>query len=155
MDDSGSDVTQISTSIGTTRITLPDPPGDKPSGKRKNSAGHEEIFASYGVVYVNEFARHALMEQKKPQFPVGSIIVREKLLQPTDAAPQLLVVMVKRERGFNRKANDWEFLMLDGSVSRITRREKTGSCRDCHKHEKENDFVFRSYLPEKVRLSQK
>ncbi len=155
------DVTKIetpkfNTSGGTTRITLPDlPQGDKPDGKRTEPVSHEETAASYGVVYVNELARHALLEQKKPQFPVGSIIVREKLLQQDDAKPQLLVVMVKRERGFNRKANDWEFLMIDGSVSQITQRETTGSCRDCHKKQKDSDYVFRSYLPETVRLSQK
>ena len=149
-------VTEISNSRGTTKIRLPNaPPGDKPSGKRSEPPSHEEIAASYGVVYVNELARRALLEQKKPQFPVGSIIVREKLLQPDAAKPELLVAMVKRERGFNRKANDWEFLMIDGSISRITQREKTGSCRDCHKQQKDADFVFRTYLPENVRLSQK
>jgi hypothetical protein len=150
------DTPEFSNSRGTTRITLPDPPkGDKPRGKRSEPASHEEFAASYGVVYVNELARQALLEQKKPQFPVGSIIVREKLLQPDAAKPQLLVAMVKRERGFNRKANDWEFLMIDGSVSQITQREKTGSCRDCHKRQKDTDFVYRTYLPETIRLSQK
>ena len=149
-------LSKIKTSGGSTRITMPDSPqGDKPSGKRAEPVSHEETAASYGVVYVNELARRALLEQKKPQFPAGSIIVREKLLQPEAARPELLVVMVKRERGFNRKANDWEFLMIDGSVSQITQREKTGSCRDCHKRQKESDFVFRSYLSEDVRLSQK
>lgn len=76
-------------------------------------------------------------------------------MQANDAVPQLLVVMVKRERGFNRKANDWEFLMIDGNVSKITRREKTGGCRDCHKQQKNNDFVFRSYLTAEARSAQK
>jgi len=150
------DTPKFNTSGGSTRITLPDAPkGDKPSGKRTEPISHEETAASYGVVYVNELARHALLEQKKPQFPVGSIIVREKLWQPDDAKPELLVVMVKRERGFNRKANDWEFLMINGGVNQILQREKTGSCRDCHKRQKETDFVYRTYLPENIRLSQK
>jgi hypothetical protein len=40
-------------------------------------------------------------------------------------------------------------------MSNITHREKTGSCRDCHVQQKGSDFVFRTYLPEDVRLSQK
>jgi hypothetical protein len=134
------------------------PPRRKPVPKKEkpsNFTGHENSANTFGVIYVNELARHALLEEKKPQFPVGSVIVREKLLRENDTAPQVLVVMVKRERGFNRKANDWEFLLLDGSLSKITHREKTGSCRDCHKQEKDSDYVFRSYLSEKIRLSQK
>jgi hypothetical protein len=76
-------------------------------------------------------------------------------LQPTDPAPQSLVVMVKRERGFNRKANDWEFLMIDGGLTNIIRREKTGDCRNCHKQQKDEDYVFRTYLTADVRAKQK
>lgn len=97
-------------------------------------------------MFVNDVGRSALLEAKNPQFPVGSIIVREKLLKIDDAVPQLLVAMIKRARGFNRKANDWEFLMIDGSLTKITQREKTGSCRDCHKQQKGDDFVFRTYM---------
>lgn len=119
------------------------------------NALHENSLDSFGVVYVNELARRSLVNDKKPRFPVGSIIVREKLAHVNDVAPQMLVVMVKRERGFNSKARDWEFLMIDGGLSKIIRREKTGECRDCHKSRKDSDFVFRSYLSEDVRRNQK
>jgi hypothetical protein len=68
-----------------------------------------------------------------------------------DAARQALVDEKKHERGFNPKANDWEFLVIDGDASRIQRREKTGDCLACHSQQKNTDFVFRSYLPEDVR----
>jgi uncharacterized membrane protein YccC len=100
-----------------------------------------------GMVYVNEIARHSLLDEKKPQFPIGSVIVREKLARASDAIAQVLVVMVKRERGFNPRANDWEFLMIDGNVSKIRQREKTGDCRSCHAQQKATDYVFRSYMP--------
>jgi hypothetical protein len=63
--------------------------------------------------------------------------------------------MVKRDRGFNKKASDWEFLMIDGGLSKIDRREKTGTCRDCHKKQKNSDFVFRTYVTDEVRQRQK
>lgn len=94
------------------------------------------------------------MFDEKPQFPVGSIIIREKLAQADDTAPQLLVALVKRERGFNPKAKDWEFLMFDGSATTIRQREKTGSCQECHVLQKDNDLVFRSYLPPVQRKTQ-
>jgi hypothetical protein len=128
------------------------PPRQSEAGhERESSASHEDGAGSFGVVYVNEVARHALLSEKKPQFAVGSVIVREKLARETDAAPQLLVVMVKRERGFNPKANDWEFLMLDGDARRVRHREKTGSCQTCHAQQKKSDFVFRTYLTEDTR----
>lgn len=123
--------------------------------KKKSADSHENEAASYGLIYVNEIARQTLLKEKKPQFPVGSIIVREKLLKEGDATPQLLVALVKHERGFNTKANDWEFLVLDGKASVIQRSEKTGSCQTCHAQQKETDFVFRSYLPEEVRSQQR
>jgi Cytochrome P460 len=59
----------------------------------------------------------------------------------------VLVVMVKRERGFNPKANDWEFLTVSGDLKKIEKREKEGKCRDCHASETSNDFVFRYTAP--------
>ena len=81
------------------------------------------------------------------RFPTGSIIVREKLLTPTAASPDVLVVMVKREKGFNPKANDWEFLTVSGDLKKIDKREKEGKCQQCHASEAKNDFVFRYPAP--------
>jgi hypothetical protein len=100
-----------------------------------NSKGH-----TYGVVYANEPARKAM--GGKTKFPPGSVIVREKLSKPDDAAPQLLAVMFKRAPGFNPKGGDWEFLTVDGGLTKITKRQKKGSCLDCHASQRDRDFVF-------------
>ena len=146
-------------SNGTTRIFLAPPPDrtkqSKPKPKEDDSASHEDTFNSFGVIYVNELARRSLVDAKKPRFPVGSVIIREKLAQANDVTPQLLVVMMKRERGFNSKARDWEFLMIDGGLSKILRREKTGGCLNCHKQKKDQDFVFRLYLTDEAHARQK
>ena len=60
------------------------------------------------MVYVNDAAREAIMSGRPAKFPAGSIIVREKLATLDEARPELLAVMVKRARGFNPKAGDWE-----------------------------------------------
>ncbi|HEX6182494.1 MAG TPA: cytochrome P460 family protein, partial [Pyrinomonadaceae bacterium] len=91
-------------------------------------------------VYANELARAAFAGDLK--FPTGSIIVREKLSKPDDATPQLLAVMVKRAAGFNPKGGDWEFLTVDGALTKVTERQKQGSCLDCHASQRERDFVF-------------
>ncbi|MBC7911918.1 MAG: cytochrome P460 family protein [Pyrinomonadaceae bacterium] len=150
---------QIRGGNGITRFIFPGPPRPRSSSSSDDDdddpSPHEGDATSYGVIYVNELARRAMVDEKKPRFPAGSVIVREKLAQEADAAPQVLVVMVKREQGFNLKAKDWEFLTIDGQLSKVEHREKTGSCRDCHNSQKDRDFVFRSYLTEEMRGKQK
>ena len=74
------------------------------------------------------------------------MIVREKLA--TEAgSPEVLTAMIKRKKGFNPAANDWEFLVISGDATKITKREKTGSCRSCHHSVSAKDFVFDNYLP--------
>jgi hypothetical protein len=73
------------------------------------------------------------------------VIVREKL--KTEAgSPELLTAMIKRTRGFNPAANDWEFLILSGDAKKIKQREKTGACLSCHESVSAKDFVFDNYL---------
>ena len=95
-----------------------------------------------GTVYVNELAAQVIAAGKSGTFPLGSIIVREKLTKPNDKEPELVAVMIKREPGFNPAGGDWLFLTADGTLAKIRERQKTGSCLGCHKSERANDFVF-------------
>ena len=112
---------------------------------RKKGETHEEQATSFGVVYVNDIAREAMTAAQPAVFPRGSIIVREKLSKPDDPQPQLLAVMIKRASGFNPKAADWEFLVLDGTATNVKKRQKTGECQQCHASQQDKDFVFRRY----------
>jgi hypothetical protein len=95
-----------------------------------------------GAVYVNELAAQVIAAGKSGKFPVGSIIVREKLAKADEKGPELVVVMIKREPGFNPAGGDWLFLTADGTLAKIRERQKKGSCLACHKSERDNDFVF-------------
>ena len=79
----------------------------------------------------------------------GSVIVREKL-ETEAGSPELLTAIIKRKKGFNPEANDWEFLLISGDATKIRSREKTGSCQSCHQSVSAKDFVFDSYLPTPV-----
>ena len=107
----------------------------------------------YFTVYVNELGRQAMMSELKPTFPIGSIIVKEKLLAIDSASPEMLTVMVKREKGFNRESGDWEYMVVNGEQTEIEGRGNLANCRSCHAIKSETDYVFRSYLPEDVRQS--
>jgi hypothetical protein len=84
-----------------------------------------------------------MLSREYAKFPTGAILVREKLLTPEASNPEILVVMIKRERGFNRKANDWEFMTVTGDLKRIEKREKEGKCQKCHKSQAWHDYAFR------------
>lgn len=76
-------------------------------------------------------------------FPAGSIIVRERLARSETASPDLLAVMIKRPKGFNRKSNDWDFLVVSGDGKKIDKQVKSGECVKCHESRSQDDFVFR------------
>ena len=136
------DAPTITTSNGTTKIFLPaDIFSQAPPSPTKKKATHDDGARIFGVVYANALANDAFKAQEK-RFPVGSVIVREKLAKADDAQPQLLTAMIKRARGFNSKANDWEFLVIDGTISKILEQQKQGSCVKCHASQKKRDFVF-------------
>ena len=104
----------------------------------------------YITVYVNEIGRHAMMEEKSPHFPQGSVIVKEKLTTSKSTTPELLTVMIKRERGFNPESGDWEYMVVDGNGQSVQERGKLENCQACHLMEKDTDYVSRKYLPKEV-----
>lgn len=105
----------------------------------------------YISVYVNQLGRESLMTHLKPEFPQGSIIVKEKLNGPHAKDPELLTAMVKREKGYNPESGDWEYFVLDGSASTIKAQGKIEKCQICHVDSKGTDYVDRSYLPKQIR----
>lgn len=142
------DVPIIVTSKQTTRILMPGAiifSGSRPAPSTKTNEDkktHEGGGNSFGVVYVNSLAREGVTAEPAIQFPRGSIIVREKLSKANDTQPQLLTVMIKRARGFNPAASDWEFLVVDGTMTKIQERQKKGNCLNCHASQKARDFVY-------------
>lgn len=107
------------------------------------------------TVYVNEVGRQAMLTELKPKFPVGSVIVKEKLPEQSEtdrvSEPELLTVMIKREHGFNPKVGDWEFMATNGAGTKVDARGRLESCQACHVVMKDRDFVSRIYLPEEWR----
>ena len=116
------------------------------------------------VVYVNSIGKNAMLKQPKPEFPIGTVIVKEKLPTSqhsrTDTAewkgkvpypkPELLTVMQKREKGYYPRGGDWEYSVMDGTGQKTLKSGKLEACALCHSRYTGTDWVTRSYLPEKV-----
>jgi hypothetical protein len=117
-----------------------------PSSSQQPSV-HRDKFIT---VYVNPIGREAALRQKRPRFPVGTLLVKEKRAEQTSQTPELLTVMRKREPGFDAKAGDWEYFVLTGDAKKVTAQGKIAHCRACHLQTPETDFVYRNaYLPRK------
>ncbi|MBK8466312.1 MAG: cytochrome P460 family protein [Chloracidobacterium sp.] len=100
---------------------------------------------SEGIVYANALALSEIKKQI-PNFPVGSILVRERHDTGTDKTPEAIIAMVKRANGFSDKTNDWEFFVLSKDNLKLQSRETTGSCATCHIRAQKTDWVFLEYL---------
>jgi len=101
------------------------------------------------TVYVNRVGEAAMMRQERPQFPIGSVIVKEKLPLKGER-PELLTVMRKRSSAGGATGDGWEYLVLAGNAAPLPRVGSDKHCRACHANQKETDYVFRSYLPDEV-----
>jgi hypothetical protein len=100
----------------------------------------------YITVYVNNIGRQAMLEEKNPAFPEGSVIVKEKLAERSSPSAELLTVMIKHGKGFNPDSGDWEFMVVDGAGTTVQARGKLESCQACHTAQPKTDYVFRTYL---------
>jgi hypothetical protein len=105
----------------------------------------------YVDIYVNSLGKDEMMTKRNPLFPVGTVIIKEKFSgRDRSTAPELLTVMVKREKGFNPEVGDWEFATVNGEGTKVTAQGKLESCQACHVNYEKNDFVTRVYLPQNI-----
>ncbi len=104
----------------------------------------------YFTVYVNVIGRKAMLTRKHPIFPVGSVIVKEKLTAKDSQAPELLTVMIKQKQGFSPASGDWEYMVVDGTGTKLEGRGNLQNCHACHIANQKTDYIFRTYLPDAV-----
>ena len=106
----------------------------------------------YFTVYVNDIGREAMLKHKNPNFPEGSVIVKEKLSAQDSQAPELLTVMIKQKKGFNPANGDWEYMVVDGKGETVQGRGNLENCQRCHIDKQKTDYIFRTYLPVDAKL---
>jgi hypothetical protein len=129
------------------RIAIQCAPATVAQASMERGSPHRDKFVT---VYVNDSGRRAMMEEKHPHFPLGSIIVKEKLPSKDSKTPELLTVMVKREAGYDPLNGDWEYMALDGAGKTVQARGRLEKCQACHLMVKDTDYISRSYLPREV-----
>lgn len=96
-------------------------------------------------VLVNATGRKA-METGQGEYPVGSLILKQKFFDALGKRTDFYTGMRKREPGYNPTLNDWEFFTLNATGKKITSQGKLKSCMDCHRPYVATDYVTRAYL---------
>jgi len=96
----------------------------------------------YVNVYANPAAVAILPDQVHRTFPVGSVIAKEKLLDPSDKSPDGVAFMVRRGEPRFRDSGGWEFLYFptDGHKAEVHQ-----ACAACHRSSPTGDYVLGSY----------
>jgi hypothetical protein len=79
-------------------------------------------------------------------YPKGTMILKRKYRDPEGRATELFTGMLKREKGYNPEAGDWQFFVLDSRGEQVTEFGRLVSCMDCHAAFRKNDFVSRKYM---------
>jgi len=105
-------------------------------------------------IYVNPTGKAAFISLNRDAFPIGSMIVKEKYVAPTrkdtdwfirklpkGARPELLTVMIKREKGFDPANGDWEYQVASGDAQK-SNAKGLEHCAKCHQDLADQDYVF-------------
>ena len=102
-------------------------------------------LASFGHVYVNELG-HQTMMTGSGQYPVGSVVVKQKFSGTPIQTVVLHTVMKKRKPGFDPANSDWEYSVVDGAGLKTLAVGRIESCISCHSQYQSTDYVTRVYL---------
>lgn len=127
------------TSVSGGQLAVPSAAASK-AGAKSNSSASAEAYphAVTGMhVYLNTLAEEAL-EKKAGAYPVGAMIVKEKLDQ--NGTVTGVGGMIKRAPGFDAVNADWEYFYADkgGKLAQ----GRIDNCANCHSEARKTDFVF-------------
>ena len=101
---------------------------------RKTHGPHADRWMT---TYMNSIAAAAFEKDDASEFPVGSVIVKEKLIGPADEKPEGIGVMIKRGAKF-AASGGWEFQFYPSAKNTSSLEH----CVACHRSGAERDYVF-------------
>jgi Cytochrome P460 len=94
------------------------------------------------------FVKDDAKRKSDGQFPVGTLIVKQSRLSDGTLVG-VATAMVKRAKGYNAAAGNWEWFMLDPKTGVIAKnpqgeaqRGKIGFCIACHTDAEGQDYAF-------------
>ena len=98
-------------------------------------------------VFVDEAGRQT-MTSGSGEYPVGTVIVKQKFADSRGKATELYTLMRKMEPGYDTEHGDWEYSIVNRKATQVLARGRIESCIECHKSYEQTDYVTRLYIPE-------
>ncbi len=108
--------------------------------------GDREQYGSHSLAWVHVYANEpavAELAKSRRQFPVGAIIVKEKL--GDQQAVTGIGAMQKMPPGYDPEGGDWRYIYTEASATPGQDKVEQGrleKCRTCHMRAKERDHVY-------------
>jgi Cytochrome P460 len=100
-------------------------------------------------VYVTQRGQQ-VMQSGKGVYPPGTMILKQKFSDADGKKAEYFTGMVKRAKGYDPEAGDWEFFVMNSEATVVRPPLNVQSCVDCHAPFRATDFVSRRYLTAKV-----
>lgn len=128
--------------------TLTVPPNDKGTEVIfESELGKQELYRyAYIHIYVNEIGEPSLLKDAKPNFPEGSIIVKERHSSWESKTADYITVMRKLPAGTKPETGDWQYLVYAQDAKTELIKHNLPDCMSCHAQWKDTDYVSREYL---------
>ena len=105
--------------------------------------------APHGDFYCHVFVNEAgldTMRTGQGQYPVGTVIVKQKFADDQGTETELFTVMRKMADGYDSENGNWEYSTVDRSAKNVLSRGRLESCINCHNAYEKTDYVTREYL---------
>jgi len=109
---------------------------------KKEFGPHSNAYLS---IYMNDAAAQA-QRDKARTYPVGSVIVKQKIFN-THGAANGVGGMIKRAPGYDSEHGDWEYFYFEDLAKIET--GKIANCVNCHAGAEDRDHVFKRWAETK------
>lgn len=96
-------------------------------------------------VFVSPDAVDSMLKRDAVTFPVGSVVLKQKLEADKGQNVILYTGMLKRGQGYNPDCGDWEFFTLSADGKTVTSQGRLESCMACHKDYARSDYLTKQY----------
>ncbi|MGH7596941.1 MAG: cytochrome P460 family protein [bacterium] len=148
--DSASEVEKVMTEYKTWARLTPEPRNISPHlwGLCRLPTPEEQAFLEsqhadrYLNIYANNIGAEIAKHEGERVFPVGSVIVKEKLLTLEGNSAEAVAMMIKRGKGFNPAGDDWEYIYWEKNGKLTRGPQQLANCQACHLNTRETDSVF-------------
>ena len=112
-----------------------------------DSASHNAFID----IYANDLGAKAYI-QKAKVFPVGAELFKPLYTDTKRKKLVRLVVMVKKEQGYDSENGDWWYGIYDKTGKEAWYQGRINSCIQCHRIAKESDYLFTESVMDNIEM---